>query len=82
MEIFRSWWVRLTTVLGAAALTVLVPAAAWASTGPGELVLEAARGRSRGGFGLFGLVCCLVVVGLIVVALLVVLRNRRSGRDR
>ncbi|MEO3744294.1 hypothetical protein [Plantactinospora sp. B5E13] len=81
MEIFRRWWVRLTTVLGAAALTVLVPAVAWASTGPGELVLEAARRRSRGGFGLFGLVCCLVVVGLIVVALLVVLRNRRSGRD-
>lgn len=81
MEIFRRWWVRLTTVLGATALTVLVPAVAWASTGPGELVLEAARRRGRGGFGLFGLVCCLVVVGVIVVALLVVLRNRRSGRD-
>ncbi|MEE6257098.1 hypothetical protein [Plantactinospora sonchi] len=81
MEIFRKWWVRLTTVLGVAALTVFVPAMAWASTGPGELVLEAARRRSRGGFGIFGLVCCLVVVGVIVVVLLVVMRNRRSGRD-
>jgi hypothetical protein len=80
MEILRNWWVRLSAVLGTAALTVFVPAAAWASSGPGELVVEAARRRSRGGFGLLGLVCCLVVVGLIVLALVVIMRNRRSGK--
>lgn len=80
MEIFRNWWVRLTAVLGTAALTVFIPAVAWASTGPGEMVVEAARRRSRGSFGLFGVVCCLVVVGVIVAVLVLVLRNRRSGR--
>ena len=80
MEILRNWWVRLSAVLGTAALTVFVPAAAWASTGPGEMVVEAARRRSRGGFGAWGLICCLVVVGLIVLALVVIMRNRRSGK--
>lgn len=80
MEILRNWWVRLGTVLGAAALTVFVPAVAWASSGPGEMVVEAARRRTRGSFGIWGLVCCLIVVGLVVV-LVLVFRNRRSGRD-
>ncbi|MFC6014808.1 hypothetical protein ACFP2T_01155 [Plantactinospora solaniradicis] len=80
MEILRNWWVRLSAVLATAALTVFIPAAAWAATGPGEMVVEAARRRSRGGFGIFGLVCCLIVVGLIVLALLVIMRNRRSGK--
>ncbi|MEE6309437.1 hypothetical protein V1634_21630 [Plantactinospora veratri] len=83
MEIFRNWWVRLTAVLGTAALTVFVPAVAWASSGPGEMVLEAARGRrARGSFGIWGLVCCLIVVGVIVAVLVLVMRNRRSGGKR
>ncbi|GIG85886.1 hypothetical protein [Plantactinospora endophytica] len=80
MEIFRNWWVRLTAVLGTAALTVFVPAVAWASTGPGEMVVEAARRRTRGSFGLWGLICCLIVVGVIVAVLVLVMRNRRSGK--
>ena len=79
MEILRNWWVRLGAVLGTAALTVFVPAVAWASTGPGEMVVEAARRRTRGSFGLWGLICCLIVVGLIVVVLVMVMRKRRSG---
>ncbi|GAA3757805.1 hypothetical protein GCM10022225_48830 [Plantactinospora mayteni] len=79
MEIFRNWWVRLTAVLGTAALTVFVPAVAWASSGPGEMVVEAARRRTRGAFGLWGLICCLIVVGVIVAVLVFVMRNRRSG---
>ncbi|WP_422771652.1 hypothetical protein ACN28C_00480 [Plantactinospora sp. WMMC1484] len=80
MEIFRNWWVRLAAVLGTAALTVFIPAVAWASTGPGEMVVEAARRRTRGSFGIWGLVCCLIVVGVIVAVLVFVMRNRRSGR--
>ncbi|MFY1675350.1 hypothetical protein ACN27G_36375 [Plantactinospora sp. WMMB334] len=80
MEIFRNWWVRLSAVLGTAALTVFIPAMAWASTGPGEMVVEAARRRTRGSFGIWGLVCCLIVVGVIVAVLVLVMRNRRSGR--
>ncbi|MBF9129975.1 hypothetical protein I0C86_13535 [Plantactinospora sp. S1510] len=80
MEILRNWWVRLGAVLTTAALTVFVPAAAWASTGPGEMVVEAARRRGRSSFGAWGLICCLVVVGLIVLALVVIMRNRRSGK--
>jgi hypothetical protein len=74
-------WARLGAVIGAASLAVFVPVAAWASSGTGALVVEAARSRRRSGIsaGLFGLVCCVVVVVAIVV-LLVVLLRRRSGR--
>ncbi|WP_328343206.1 hypothetical protein [Micromonospora sp. NBC_00421] len=77
------WWGRLSAVLGAVVLSVFVPVAAWASTGTGELVVEAARRRSRGGgFGVFGLLCCLVVVGGIVLLVVLLMRNRRSRPPR
>lgn len=81
MASLRMWWARLVTVLGAASLAVLIPAVAWASSDTGQLVLEAARPRRRGGAGLgvFGLVCCGVVV-VAIVLLLVLLLRRRSGR--
>ncbi|MDM4720627.1 hypothetical protein QTQ03_13920 [Micromonospora sp. WMMA1363] len=80
MSVFGKWWGRLGTVLGAVVLSVFVPMAAWASTGPGEVAVEAVRRRSRGGgFGLFGLLCCLIVVAVIVLLLLRVMRNRRGG---
>ncbi|WKU08274.1 hypothetical protein [Micromonospora sp. HUAS LYJ1] len=78
-----TWWGRLSAVLGAVVLSVFVPAAAWASTGTGELVVEAARRRSRGGgFGVLGLLCCLVVVGGIVLLVVLLTRNRRNRPPR
>ncbi|MEV4812330.1 hypothetical protein [Micromonospora avicenniae] len=82
MSSFGKWWGRLGAVLGAVVLSVFVPVAAWASTGTGELVVEAARRRSRGGFGFLGLLCCLVVVVVIVLLLLRLTRNRRGGPRR
>ncbi|PWR11960.1 hypothetical protein DKT68_04310 [Micromonospora acroterricola] len=83
MSSFGKWWGRLSAVLGAVVLAVFVPVAAWASTGTGELVVEAARRRSRGGgFGFLGLLCCLVVVAIIVFLVLRFTRNRRGGPPR
>ncbi|MDG4793812.1 hypothetical protein [Micromonospora sp. WMMD1082] len=83
MSSFGRWWGRLGTLLGTVVLTVFVPVAAWASTGTGELVVEAARRRGRG-FGFFGflsLLCCLAVVAVIVL-LVVRLTRRRGGPPR
>ncbi|MET7877237.1 hypothetical protein [Micromonospora profundi] len=82
MSSFGRWWGRLGAVLGTVVLTVFVPVAAWASTGTGEMVVEAARRRSRGGFGFIGLLCCLVVVAIIVFLLLRLMRGRRGGPPR
>ncbi|MFG3557682.1 hypothetical protein ACGGAQ_25205 [Micromonospora sp. NPDC047557] len=83
MSSFGKWWGRLSAVLGAVVLAVFVPVAAWASTGTGELVVEAARRRSRGGgFGFLGLLCCLVVVAIIVFLVLRLTRGRRGGPPR
>lgn len=82
MSAWSKWWGRLGAVLGAVVLSVFVPVAAWASTGSGELVVEAARRRSRGGGGFFGLLCCLVVVVVIVLLVLRLMRGRRGGRPR
>ncbi|MEV0897755.1 hypothetical protein [Actinoplanes sp. NPDC049802] len=66
-----------TAALAGVLATLLVPAAAWASTGTGELMIEAARRSRRGGFGFFGILCCLAVVGVIVVVVFLISRNRK-----
>ncbi|GGM44922.1 hypothetical protein GCM10011608_32010 [Micromonospora sonchi] len=79
MSFFGKWWGRLGALLGAVVLSVFVPVAAWASTGTGELVVEAARRRGRG-FGFFGvlsLLCCLLVVAVVVLLLIRLTRGRR-----
>lgn len=76
----RTWYARLGAVLGTVVLAVFVPAVAWASTGPGAELVEAARRRPRGGGGIFLALCCLVVVGGIVLLVLLIMRSRRSGR--
>ncbi|MFJ8581692.1 hypothetical protein [Micromonospora sp. NPDC093277] len=84
MSAWNRWWGRLGAVLGGIVLSVFVPVAAWASTGTGEVVVEAVRRRPRGGFGFLGLFCCLVVVGVIVLLVLLLMRltRRRSGPPR
>ncbi|WCN80668.1 hypothetical protein [Micromonospora sp. LH3U1] len=82
MSSFGKWWGRLSAVLGAVVLAVFVPVAAWASTGTGELVVEAARRRGRSGFGVLPLLCCLVVVAIVVFLVLRLMRNRRGGPPR
>ncbi|MFI6821986.1 hypothetical protein ACIBJE_13680 [Micromonospora sp. NPDC050187] len=82
MSSWNRWWGRLGAVLGTVVLSVFVPVAAWASTGPGELVVEAARRRRGGGFGLIGLLCCLVVVAVVVLLLIRMTRGRRGPGPR
>ncbi|MEU7902868.1 hypothetical protein [Actinoplanes sp. NPDC049118] len=81
MSSAAKWWSRLGAVVTGAVLTLVVPVHAWAaSNGVSEVALEAARSRRRGGFGFFGilsLLCCLVVVGGIVLAVILISRNRK-----
>ena len=82
MSAWNKWWGRLGAVLGTVVLSVFVPVAARASSGTGEIVVEAARRRSRGGFGFLGLLCCLVVVGGIVLLVVLLTRGRRNRPPR
>jgi hypothetical protein len=80
------WWSRLTAAVTGVALTLVVPVHAWAaSNGVGDAAIEAAKyRRRRGGFGffpLFGGLCCLLVVGGIVLAIVLISRNRGRRRD-
>ena len=78
MDGMAKWWARVCAVATTTVLAVFVPVAAWAADN--ELVLEAARGRGRRGGSLFFLgsaVCCLLVVGGMGLAVVLVPRNRR-----
>jgi len=82
MSSFGKWWGRLSAVFGAVVLAVFVPVAAWASTGTGELAVEAVKRRGRSGFGVLPLLCCLVVIAIVVFLVLRLMRNRRNGPPR
>jgi hypothetical protein len=76
------WWSRLTAAVTGAMLTLVVPVHAWAAgNGVADVGIEAARYRRRGGgmgmFGVLGLLCCLVVVGGIVLAVVLISRSRK-----
>lgn len=81
MSAAMKWWSRVTAAVTGAVLTLVIPVHAWAaSNGVAELAVEAARSRRRRGFGIlpiFGGLCCLLVVGGIVLALVLVSRNRK-----
>jgi hypothetical protein len=82
MDLVKRWAVRLGSVGSAAALAVLVPAMAWASSHPDVIAVgdELVRRRRRGGFGaLLGLpaLCCCLVVAAIVVGVVMIVRRRR-----
>jgi hypothetical protein len=80
MSSLGKWWVRLGALVSTLTLAVFVPAAAWAAqTGVDGVAGELARGRGRGFGGILVGLCCLFVVGIIVVALVLVMR-RRGGR--
>lgn len=77
------WWTRLSAVVTGMVMAVLIPAHAWAaSNGVDALVIEAARARRRGlsAVGLFGLLCCLLVVGGIVLAVLMIMKGRKGRK--
>ena len=79
------WWSRAAAAVTGLVLTLVVPVHAWAvSTGADQVAIEAARyRRRRGGFGFFGLIglCCLLVVGAIILAVVLISRNRKR-RDQ
>ena len=82
MSAVVKWWSRVAAVVTGAVLTLVVPVHAWAaSTGVADVAIEAARyRRRRSGFGflpIFGGLCCLLVVAGIILALVLISRNRR-----
>lgn len=80
MSSAAKWWSRATAAVSGAILTMVIPAYAWAaSNGVDTLAVEAARGRRKGIGGLiFGVagLCCLVVVGGIVFATVLMMKRR------
>jgi len=86
MSPLRKWWSRLAAAVSGIALTLVVPVHAWAaSNGVGGAAIEAVKYRRRGGFGIFGFLgglCCLLVVGSIVLAIVLISRNRKRRPDR
>ena len=84
MSAAAKWWSRLTAAVTGLVLTLVVPVHAWAaSNGVADVAIEAARprGRRRSGMSgvvlLFGGLCCLLVVGAIVLAFVLISRNRK-----
>jgi hypothetical protein len=78
------WWSRVTAALTGLILTLTIPAYAWAaSNGVSEVAGELAR--KKGGLakglkvgGLLSLVCCLAVVGAIVLAVYMIIKKRQQ----
>jgi hypothetical protein len=64
-----------------AVLALVVPVHAWAaSNGVADVAVEAAKGRRRGGIGVFGILgglCCLLVVGAVVLGVLMIMKRKR-----
>jgi hypothetical protein len=81
MSSLMKWWPRAAAAVTGVILTLVVPAHAWAaSTGVDQIAVEAARYRRRGGIGAFGILgglCCLLVVAGIVLAVILISRNRK-----
>lgn len=89
MKRMTQWIGRASAALTGAILAVMLPVAAWAHATPGVkeavevggiLAKYRPRSRSGGGIGLFGFLgagCCLVVViGIIVLIVVLVKRNK------
>jgi hypothetical protein len=81
------WWSRMAAAVSGAALALVIPVHAWAaSNGVGDVAIEAAKYRRRRGFGGFGFVplvgglCCLFVVGAIVLGIVLISRGRQRRR--
>ncbi|GAA1824250.1 hypothetical protein HC028_24680 [Planosporangium flavigriseum] len=84
MEPVRRWWRWFTATASASVMAAtvtlwLLPAAAWAQSGPPVALVgnELAR-RPRGGGGLLFGCCCLAVVLIVVIIVLLVRRRRQS----
>jgi hypothetical protein len=60
---------------------MLVPAVAWASSGPAagaaQEFAKVRAGRGAGVLGGLGLLCCLAVVAVIVLLLMMIARRRK-----
>jgi hypothetical protein len=81
MSSAAKWWTRATAAVSGAILAMVIPAYAWAaSNGVDTLAVEAARGRRNRGIGgfIFGVggLCCLVVVGGIVLGAVLMMKRR------
>jgi hypothetical protein len=77
MNSVTKWFSRVSAAALGAVLTLVIPVHAWAA---GTGAAEAVRFRSRRGLGIFpifGGVCCLLVVGGIVLAVVLISRNRK-----
>lgn len=79
MEIIVRWMCRLATVLVATLIGALSSATAWAAPDrPAVAVGETlAKGKIAGLVGGLGALCCLLVVGAIVLAVVMIGKRRR-----
>ncbi|MEU7825460.1 hypothetical protein [Catellatospora sp. NPDC049133] len=57
--------------------SVLVPAVAWAEESGVADVVRKKKGISFGFGGIFGLICCLVVIAIIVGVVFLVIRRKK-----
>ena len=82
MSSAAKWWSRVTAAVTGVILTLTIPAYAWAaSNGVYEVAGELARKRRGGllkGVGLLGGLCCLLVVGAIVLAVYMIMKKRQK----
>jgi hypothetical protein len=81
MSVAVKWWTRASAAVTGLVLSLVIPVHAWAaSNGSADVAIEAAKYRRRGGiggFGIFGALCCLIVVGGIVFAVVMISRRRK-----
>ncbi len=77
----------MAAAVSGATLALVIPVHAWAAgNGVGDAVVEAAKYRRRRGFGGFGFVpivgglCCLLVVGAVVLSVVLISRGRQRRR--
>lgn len=82
MSAVVKWWSRAAAAVTGLMLTLVVPVHAWAaSNGVADVAVEAVKYRSRrrgfGVAGFLGLLCCLLVVGTIVLVVLLISRSRK-----
>jgi len=75
------WYRRIAALVTAGVVGALVPVAAWAQTSPtvvavGDNLARKKVGRAVGAIGVFGTLCCLLVVAVIVLGVVLIVRRR------
>lgn len=83
MSTLNRWWAGFAAALTGATLSLTVPALAWAASNPtvlavGDELIKRRKPRIGGFIGFAGLLCCLLVVGVIGLIVFLIMRKKRS----